>query len=78
MGGLKIYLKGEISNLRAVRKSCVSKINIEKGQKILEKHIAFKRPGYGLSPFKVSMLLNKTKKFIEKKNRVLKLEDFKQ
>ncbi len=76
-GTRKILSQGEISNSRAVRKSCVSKINIEKGQKILEKHIVFKRPGYGLSPFKVSMLLNKkAKKFIEK-NRVLKLEDFK-
>ena len=37
-GTRKILSQGEISNLRAVRKSCVSKINIEKGQKFRKTH----------------------------------------
>lgn len=72
----KILSNGEVSNSKAVRKSCVASIDIERGLKIQKKQIVFKRPGFGLSPFDVSKLINKrAKKFIEK-DSVLQLKDF--
>lgn len=73
----KIISDDEKSNLRAVRKSCVSSLDILKGEKITKKHISFKRPGTGINPFDYKKFINKrSKKFIEK-NRILKLKDFK-
>ncbi len=73
----KIISIDEKSNLRAVRKSCVSSLDISKGEKITKKHICFKRPGTGINPYDYKKFLNKrSKKFIEK-DRVLKLRDFK-
>ena len=73
----KIISIDEKSNLKAVRKSCVSSSDILKGEKITEKHITFKRPGTGINPFDYKKFLNKrSKKFIEK-DRILKLKDFK-
>ena len=67
----------EKSNLRAVRKSCISALDILKGEKITKKHINFKRPGTGINPFDYKKFINKrAKKFIEK-DRILKLKDFK-
>jgi sialic acid synthase SpsE len=72
----KIISTDENSNLRAVRKSCVSSFDILKGEKITKKHISFKRPGTGINPFDYKKFLNKrSKKFIEK-DRILKLKDF--
>ena len=74
---IKIISIDEKSNLRAVRKSCVSALDILKGEKITKKHIHFKRPGTGTNPFDYKKFLNKrSKKFIEK-DRILKLIDFK-
>ena len=74
--GKKIISSDENSNLRAVRKSCVSSLDILKGEKITKKHISFKRPGTGINPFDYKKFLNKrSKKFIEK-DRILKLKDF--
>mgnify|MGYP001322804509 FL=1 len=74
---IKIISIDEKSNLRAVRKSCVSALDILKGKKITKKHIRFKRPGKGINPFDYKKFLNKrSKKFIEK-DRILKLIDFK-
>ena len=72
----KIISIDEKSNLRAVRKSCISSFDILKGEKITKKHISFKRPGTGINPFDYKKFLNKrSKKFIEK-DRILKLKDF--
>ncbi len=72
----KIISADEKSNLRAVRKSCVSALDILKGEKITRKHISFKRPGTGIKPFDYKKFLKKkSKKFIEK-DRILKLQDF--
>jgi N,N'-diacetyllegionaminate synthase len=72
----KIISIEEKSNLRAVRKSCISSSDILKGEKITKKHISFKRPGTGINPFDFKKFLNKrSKKFIEK-DRILKLKDF--
>ena len=73
----KIISIDEKSNSRAVRKSCVSALDISKGEKITKKHIHFKRPGTGINPFDYKKFLNKrSKKFIER-DRILKLIDFK-
>lgn len=73
----KLFSADEKSNSRAVRKSCVSSVDILKDQKITKNHIKFKRPGTGVSPFEYKRFLNKkSKKFIEK-DRVLQLKDFK-
>ena len=73
----KIISIDEKSNSRAVRKSCVSALDISKGEKITKKHIHFKRPGTGINPFDYKKFLNKrSKKFIER-DRILKLMDFK-
>ena len=73
----KIISIDEKSNLRAVRKSCVSALDISKGEKITKKHIYFKRPGTGINPLDYKKFLNKrSKKFIEK-DRILKFVDFK-
>ena len=72
----KIISADEKSNLKAVRKSCVSALDISKNEKIKKKHIYFKRPGTGINPFDYKKFLNKrSKKFIEK-DRILKLKDF--
>ena len=73
----KLISSDEKSNLNAVRKSCVSSLDIAKDEKITKKHIIFKRPGTGINPFDYKKFLNKrSKKFIEK-DRILKLKDFK-
>ena len=73
----KIISADEKSNLKAVRKSCVSALDIKKNEKIKKKHIRFKRPGTGINPFDYKKFLNKrSKKFIEK-DRILRLKDFK-
>ena len=72
----KLISLDEKSNLRAVRKSCVSSLKIAKGEKITKKHIAFKRPGTGVNPFDYKKFLNKKSKINIEKNRVLRLRDF--
>jgi len=72
----KVFSKGEILNKKAVRKSCVARQDIEKGKKICENHICFKRPGTGLNPFLSYKFLNKIAKKFIKKDTVLRLEDF--
>ena len=72
----KILTKEEKSNLKAVRKSCISTIDIYRGEKILKKHICFKRPGTGLSPMNYKKLINKKSKKFIKKDSLLYLKDF--
>jgi N,N'-diacetyllegionaminate synthase len=73
----KILSNGELSNKKAVRKSCIASKNILKGEKISTKSICFKRPGTGVSPLLFSKFLKKkSKKFIQK-DTILKMKDFK-
>ena len=72
----KILSKEEVSNSKAVRKSCISSRDIQKGDILRKADICFKRPGNGVSPLLASKLINrKSKKFI-KKDILLKLTDF--
>ena len=72
----KIISKGEQSNKRAVRKSCVASKNIFKGERILKESICFKRPGTGVSPLLVSKFINKKSKKFIKQDTILKLKNF--
>lgn len=49
--------KGELNNLKIVRKSIVAKTEIKKGEVFSDKNITVKRPAYGLSPMKWKRLL---------------------
>jgi N,N'-diacetyllegionaminate synthase len=71
----KILSSEEISNAKAVRKSCVANKNINAGEKIKKNDICFKRPGLGLSPLKYKLLINKKSKELIQKDRIFKLED---
>ena len=44
--------KSETKNIKLVRKSIVAKTKIKKGEILLEKNLAAKRPGEGISPMK--------------------------
>ena len=60
--GIKRPNVNERKNLKIVRKSIVAKINIKKGEKFSLSNIAFKRPGYGISPMKVKKILGRKSK----------------
>ena len=72
----KILSPDEKSNSMAVRKSCVSKRDISKGEIIKIGDICFKRPGTGVSPFSISKIINKKAKRIIRKDKIIKKEDF--
>ncbi len=55
----KIITKGEKKTKLLVRKSLVANVNIKKGEIFSEKNITTKRPGTGLSPFKIKKFLGK-------------------
>ena len=50
--GIKRPSKSEFPNIKLVRKSIVAKTKIKKGEILLEKNLAAKRPGEGISPMK--------------------------
>ena len=51
--------KSEYQNIKIVRKSLVASREIKKGEIFSEKNLTAKRPGDGLSPFKITKLLGK-------------------
>tara|TARA_B100000035_G_C20987852_1_gene548710 strand:+ start:628 stop:1206 length:579 start_codon:yes stop_codon:yes gene_type:complete len=69
----KVITKEEKLNSLASKKSCITNIDLNKGDKILEKNISFKRPGTGLSPLEVKKIINKKVKYYIKKNSLIKL-----
>ena len=69
----KIITKEEKSNSRASKKSCVTNIDLNIGDKILEKNISFKRPGTGVNPLQIKKIINKKVKNPIKKNSIIKL-----
>ncbi len=56
---IKQPTKGELSNIKKVRKSIVAKTLIKKGDIFSEKNLAIKRPGNGTSPVKWEELIGK-------------------
>tara|TARA_X000000950_G_scaffold257340_1_gene323732 strand:+ start:66 stop:1064 length:999 start_codon:yes stop_codon:yes gene_type:complete len=51
--------KSETSNIKIVRKSLVASRDIKKGEIFSEENLTSKRPGDGLSPFKITRFLGK-------------------
>jgi len=68
----KVITTDEKLNSLAVRKSCVTNINLKKGDIVLKKNISFKRPGTGLNPLDIDQIINKKIKIDLKKNSIIK------
>ncbi len=69
----KIITQEEKLNSRASKKSCVTNIDLNAGDIILEKNISFKRPGTGVSPLQIKKIINKKVKNSIKINSIIKL-----
>ena len=67
----KDYLESEVISRQNARRSLVAAININKNQKILKKHLTWKRPGTGISVENFDKILGKTAKVYIKKDTVL-------
>jgi len=72
--GKKIPTKSEEAVKKIVRKSIVAARNIQKGEKITEEMLVFKRPGTGLQPAQIKVIINKTAKTNILKDDILKKE----
>ena len=66
-GSVKKPSSSEIKNIKIARKSIVAKTKIKKGEILLEKNLAVKRPGGGISPMKWDSIVgtNATKDYNE-------------
>ena len=66
-GSVKKPSSSEIKNIKIARKSIVAKTKIKKGEILLEKNLAVKRPGGGISPMKWDSIIgtNATKDYNE-------------
>lgn len=71
--GKKIVSKSEKENLNIARKSIVAKLEIKKGEKFSLSNLTVKRPGSGISPFKINQIIGKKSKFNFKKDQIIKL-----
>jgi N,N'-diacetyllegionaminate synthase len=69
----KIVTKSEKKNRDIIRKSIVASTDIKKGDRFSLKNLAFKRPGYGISPMHVKKVLGKRSKKHFKKDDFIKL-----
>ena len=64
--------KSETANIKIVRKSLVASKNIKKGEIFTEQNLTAKRPGDGLSPFKIIKFLGKRSLKNYKKDQQIK------
>ena len=64
--------KSETKNIKIVRKSLVASQNIKKGEIFTEQNLTAKRPGDGLSPFKIIKFLGKKSLKNYKKDQQIK------
>ena len=60
--GIKAPSETEIKNIEIVRKSIVAKTVINIGDKFNNNNITTKRPGNGISPMEIEIVLGKTAK----------------
>lgn len=72
---IKKISKDESNNSLSVKKSIVAKRIIAKNEKISLKNICFKRPGHGISPFKLDQIINKRINKKIDKDKLINLED---
>ncbi len=69
----KKVTKSEKKNKDIIRKSIVAGIDINKGEKFSLKNLAFKRPGYGISPMNIRKVLGKKSKKNYKIDEIIQL-----
>lgn len=70
------YAKNEMSNLRKLfNKSLVAKSEIVKGTILTKEHFVFKKPGKGLSPDKIDLVVGKTLKNTLQADQILYTSD---
>jgi sialic acid synthase SpsE len=69
----KVVSKSEKVNLNYVRKSIVASKDIKKGEVFNSNNITTKRPGYGISPMKLDIILGKVSKKNFSKDQLIKL-----
>ncbi|MCH8550196.1 MAG: N-acetylneuraminate synthase family protein, partial [Balneolaceae bacterium] len=55
----KIFSKDELEIKKAARKSIVSTTDLKQGHVLQRKDLCFKRPGYGISPTKLELVIGK-------------------
>ena len=67
--------KDEYNNSLSVKKSIVTKKIIKKNEKITNKNICFKRPGFGISPFDLDKIINKRVNKKIDKDKILNIGD---
>ena len=72
----KIISKNELQVSKALRKSCVSKRNIKKGEILKKSDIVFKRPGVGISPMLFKKIVGKKIKRDIKRDKLFKWNMF--
>jgi len=72
--GKKVVSKSEKKNISIVRKSIVAKTRIKKGEKFSLKNLTTKRPGSGISPMKINVLLKKKSKKNFKKDQLISIK----
>ena len=68
----KTITKSEQKTKLLVRKSLVANNDIKKGEIFSKKNITTKRPGNGISPFKINKFLGKKSSKNFKKNQFIK------
>ena len=75
-GNFQKSFSAEQANVyKSARKSIVSKFELNPGQILSEKDICFKRPGIGISPMDLKLVLGKKVKNKIFRDRLIKLED---
>jgi len=73
-GKIKNPTKSEIENAKVARKSIVASRNITKGEKLSFGNLAIKRPGTGLKPKEVYIIIGKEAIDNIKKDEIITLE----
>ena len=69
--------KSEIKNIKIIRKSIVSTSNISKGDFFSKKNLITKRPGQGISPMLINVLIGKKSKNNYLKDQLIKKSEIK-
>ena len=69
--------KSESANKEIVRKSIVARIDIPAGTKIIKEMLAAKRPGNGIKPNDINIIIGRIAKRIIKKNELIIMNDLK-
>lgn len=60
--GIKKPTKSEIKNMQIARKSIIILKKLKRGDRISEKHLTIKRPGTGIEPKFIDLIIGKTVK----------------